>query len=129
MDSIANFLNGIKNSGAAGHEKVDLLSSNMNVALAELLLKNNLIRSYKVAKDSKQGIIRIYLKYQDNGKHAIEVISRVSTPGRRVYVNTNQIPQVRSGRGVVVLSTNKGLLTGKDAKQMNLGGEIICKVW
>ena len=129
MDSISNFLNRIKNSGMARHEKVDVPSSNSSIAIAELLCKNGFIRSYKVAKDSKQGIIRVYLKYTEDGNHGIESVVRVSKPGRRIYVKSGDIPAVRSGRGLVIVSTNKGMLSGADAKALNLGGEIICKVW
>jgi small subunit ribosomal protein S8 len=129
MDTIAEFLTRIRNAGEARHEKVDLPSSKFRVGLAEILVSSGLIRSYKVAKDSKQGIMRLYLKYSEDGAHVISNIQRVSRPGRRVYVGTDEVPVVRSGLGMSILSTSQGLMTGSQAKGKNLGGELICKIW
>ena len=129
MDTVAEFLTRIRNAGAARHEKLDVPSSKFRVGIAEILLNNGLIRSFKVAKDSKQGIMRLYLKYQDDGAHAISAIHRVSGPGRRVYVKSTEIPQVRSGLGMTILSTSQGLMSGKEAQKKNLGGELVCKIW
>ena len=129
MDKVGEFLTRIRNAGAAKHEKVDIPASRFRQGLAEILVKQGFIRSYKVAKDSKQGIMRVYLKYNESGHHAIESISRVSRPGRRVYVRADQVPVVRSGMGVTILSTSHGLMSGTDAKQKNVGGELLCKVW
>lgn len=129
MDTIAQFLTRIRNAGTARHEKVDVPASKVRVGLADLLVTTGLIRSYKVAKDSKQGVMRVYLKYNEAGEHAITTIQRVSRPGRRVYIKANEIPVVRSGLGTSILSTSKGLMTGTDAKEKNLGGELICKIW
>lgn len=129
MDTVSEFLTRIRNAGAAKHEKVDVPSSKLRVGLAEILVNTGFLRSYKVAKDSKQGIMRLYLKYDDQGQHAIEHVERVSTPGRRIYVRSTQIPKVRSGMGIVVLSTSQGLMSGNEAHTKNLGGEFICKIW
>ncbi len=129
MDKVGEFLTRIRNAGAAKHEKVDIPASRFRQGLAEILVKQGYIRSYKVAKDSKQGIMRVYLKYNEAGHHAIESISRVSRPGRRVYVRADQVPVVRSGMGVTILSTSHGLMSGSEAKEKNVGGEILCKVW
>lgn len=129
MDKVGEFLTRIRNAGAAKHEKVDIPASKFRQGLAEILVQQGYIRSYKVAKDSKQGIMRVYLKYNEAGHHAIENISRVSRPGRRVYVRAGQVPVVRSGMGVTILSTSHGLMSGTDAQQKNVGGEILCKVW
>ncbi len=129
MDTIAEFLTRVRNAGAARHEKVDVPASKVRVGLAEILVSNGFIRSYKVAKDSKQGVMRLYLKYDDTGHHAIENIERVSRPGRRIYVRATEIPPVRSGLGMVILSTSQGLMSGKDAHSKNLGGEYVCKIW
>lgn len=129
MDKVAEFLTRIRNAGSSRHEKVDVPASKLRVGIAEILVNNGLIRSYKVAKDSKQGVMRVYLKYSDNGEHVISAINRVSRPGRRVYVKSTDIPVVRSGLGMTILSTSQGLMSGKEAQNKNLGGELICKVW
>lgn len=129
MDTIAQFLTSIRNAGAAKLEKVDVPSSNMRVGIAKILQEEGCIKSFKVAKDSKQGVMRVYLKYDDNGNHMITNIQRVSKPGRRLYSKTTDIPYVRSGYGFSILSTNKGVVSSKSAKQLKLGGEILCEVW
>ena len=129
MDTIGDFLTRVRNAGLAKHDKVDVPSSNMRVGLAQILQENGYIRSFKVAKDGRQGVMRVYLKYMENGKHAITNVSRVSRPGRRMYVKSDDIPQVRSGFGLVVLSTNKGILSGDDATKIKVGGEVLCKIW
>ncbi len=129
MDTIGNFLTRIRNAGMAKHEKVDLPNSNMRVGLAKVLKDAGYIRSYKVAKDGKQGVMRVYLRYDQEGRHSIKKIHRVSTPGKRIYVSAGDIPQVRSGFGLAILSTNKGVLSGEEAAQQNVGGELLCKVW
>ncbi|MCB0363879.1 MAG: 30S ribosomal protein S8 [Bdellovibrionaceae bacterium] len=129
MDTIGEFLTRVRNAGLAKHDKVDVPSSNMRVGLAQILQDNGYIRSFKVAKDGRQGVMRVYLKYMENGKHAITNVSRVSRPGRRMYVKSDDIPQVRSGFGLVVLSTNKGILSGDDATKIKVGGEVLCKIW
>jgi small subunit ribosomal protein S8 len=129
MDTVAEFLTRIRNAGEARHEKVDMPSSKVRVGLAEILANNGLIRSFKVAKDSKQGVMRVYLKYSDDGSHVISAINKVSRPGRRVYVKSTEIPQVRSGLGMTILSTSQGLMSGNEAQKKNLGGELICKIW
>lgn len=129
MDTVSQFLTRIRNAGSSKHEKVDVPSSKFREGLAEILAGNGFIRSFKTAKDSKQGIMRVYLKYNENGNHVITNIQRVSRPGRRVYVKSNEIPTVRSGLGFAILSTSQGLMSGNQAKEKNLGGELICKVW
>ncbi len=129
MDTISEFLTRIRNAGQAKHEKVDVPSSNMRVGLANVLQTNGYINSFKVVKDGKQGIMRIYLKYTDDNRHAIEAIDRRSRPGRRYYVQCSQIPNVRSGFGISILSTSKGIMGSKEATDKKLGGELLCTVW
>lgn len=129
MDTISEFLTRVRNAGAAKHEKVDVPASKVRVGLAEILVNQGLIRSFKVAKDSKQGVMRVYLKYDELGNHAITAIHRVSRPGRRVYVKSAEIPVIRSGVGMSIISTSQGLMSNKEAQQKNLGGELICKLW
>lgn len=129
MDTIAQFITVIRNAGRAQHEKVDVPASKMRAGIAQILANEGYIRSFKVAKDSKQGIMRVYLKYTEGGEHAITAIDKVSTPGRRVYVKANQIPKVRSGLGMSILSTSKGIMSNKQATEQNLGGELLCSIW
>ncbi|MGE0761816.1 MAG: 30S ribosomal protein S8 [Bdellovibrionales bacterium] len=129
MDKVGEFLTRIRNAGAARHEKIDVPSSNMRLGIAKILQETGYIRSFKVARDGRQGIMRVYLKYNEKGGHAISSVDRVSRPGRRVYVSSTQIPTIRSGFGVTILSTNKGILSGEQAKAQNLGGELLCKLW
>jgi small subunit ribosomal protein S8 len=129
MDTIAQFITVIRNAGRAQHEKVDVPASKMRAGIAQILANEGYIRSFKVAKDSKQGIMRVYLKYSESGEHVITAIDKVSTPGRRVYVKANQIPKVRSGLGMSILSTSKGIMSNKQAAEENLGGELLCSIW
>jgi small subunit ribosomal protein S8 len=129
MDTISEFLTRIRNAGQSRHEKIDMPSSNMRMGIAKILQETGYIRSYKTARDGRQGIMRLYLKYDEKGHHAISNVERVSRPGRRVYVGSTQIPNIRSGYGVTILSTNKGIMSGEQAKSSNLGGELLCKLW
>ncbi|XGC80081.1 30S ribosomal protein S8 [Bdellovibrio bacteriovorus] len=129
MDTISQFLTMIRNAGAAKHEKVDLPASKVRAGIAQILANEGLIRSFKVAKDSKQGIMRVYLKYDEAGNHVISSIDRVSRPGRRVYVKSDKIPTVRSGMGMTILSTSKGIMSGKQAADQKLGGELLATLW
>jgi small subunit ribosomal protein S8 len=129
MDTIAQMLTIVRNGSQAKLEKVDLPSSKFRESLAKILTTQGYIRSFKIAKDSKQGVMRIYLKYDDNGNPAITNLAKVSTPGRRSYVHAANIPVIRSGTGACIVSTNKGVMTGYEAKKLNLGGELICTVW
>jgi small subunit ribosomal protein S8 len=129
MDTVAQMLTIIRNGSSAKLEKVDMPSSKLRESVAKILAENGFIRSFKIAKDSKQGIMRIYLKYDDAGVPALSSLQKLSRPGKRMYVASEKIPTVRSGTGMCVISTNKGLLTGKEAQKQNLGGELLCMVW
>jgi len=129
MDTIGDFLTRIRNAHGARHEKVDIPSSNMRKGIAEVLKTSNYIDSYKVVKDGKQGMMRIYLKYQDSGKPAIEKVKRISRPSRRSYVKVDDIPNIRAGYGLAIVSTSKGVMSGGQARKQKLGGEILCMVW
>ena len=128
MDTIGEFLTRVRNAGLARHEKLDVPASNVRVGIAKILLENGYIRSFKVAKDGKQGVMRVYLKYNEKGRPMISAIDRVSRPGRRVYVKAKDIPQVRNGFGISILSTNRGIVDGDKAKADNLGGELLCEI-
>ncbi|AGH96114.1 30S ribosomal protein S8 [Pseudobdellovibrio exovorus] len=129
MDTIAQMLTIIRNASAAKLEKVDMPASKMRENVAKILVNEGFARSYKIARDSKQGIMRVYLKYNETGEPGFINLEKVSTPGRRVYVQATEIPVVRSGTGQAIISTSKGIMTGKDAKTNHLGGELLCLVW
>jgi small subunit ribosomal protein S8 len=128
-DPIADFLTRIRNALTARHERVDLPSSKIKVNIARILKDEGYIKNFKVIKDNKQGVLRIFLKYNDENKSVIKGLQRVSRPSRRVYVGADDIPPVLSGLGVGILSTSKGLLPDREARRQNVGGEMICSVW
>lgn len=129
MDTIGEFLTRVRNAGLARHEKVDVPNSKLRVGIASVLKESGYIRDFKVVKDGKQGMMRIYLRYLDDGRHAITTIERSSRPGRRLYVTCDSIPNVRSGFGISVLSTSKGIMSGKKAIESRIGGELVCTLW
>jgi small subunit ribosomal protein S8 len=128
-DPIADYLTCIRNAIQAKKRHVDVPSSNIKRALAEALHRERFIRGFKIVEDSKQNVIRIFLKYSVGEKPVIQGLRRISTPGRRIYVQKTEIPRVLGGLGTAVLTTSKGVLTDKEAKQAGLGGEVICHVW
>lgn len=129
MDTIADFLTVIRNGVRAGHDKVDVPNSKMKEAIADVLQKTDYISSFKVVKDGKQGMMRVYLNFNSNGTPKINGIRRMSRPGRRYYVNSEKIPNIRSGYGLSIISTSKGVMSGGEAKKQNVGGELLCIVW
>ena len=129
MDTIGDFLTRIRNAHRAGHGKVDVPFSNIRQGIAEVLREQNYIGNFKVVKDHRQGMMRIYLKYDDQGHPGISHIRRYSRPGRREYVKVDGIPNVRAGYGLAVLSTSQGIMSGGQARKKNLGGEVLCVVW
>lgn len=128
-DPIADMLTRIRNAGMAQHPKTDIPLSNVKVAIAEVLKDLGYIKNFKVLKDDTQGVLRVYLKYDSNNKPVIHEITRVSSPGRRVYVKSDDIPKVKNGLGAAILSTSKGVLDDSTARSAMVGGEILCTVW
>ncbi|MFK5927593.1 MAG: 30S ribosomal protein S8 [Desulfuromusa sp.] len=128
-DPMADMLTRIRNAGMAGHAKLDMPSSNVKVAVASVLKDLGYIKNSKVISDNKQGILRIYLKYDENQEPIIHEIKRISTPGRRVYVGKDDIPRVKNGLGASILSTSIGVLDDVSARQAQVGGEVVCTVW
>ncbi|MBI9086424.1 MAG: 30S ribosomal protein S8 [Desulfobacterales bacterium] len=128
-DPIADLLTRIRNGSRAKFNSVDIPGSKMKTELAKLMRNEGFIRNYKFIKDDKQGILRVYLKYGQAQKNAIVGIQRVSKPSRRVYVRSKDIKPVLNGMGVAVLSTSKGIMTDRQARKDNLGGEFLCKIW
>jgi small subunit ribosomal protein S8 len=128
-DPIADLLTRIRNAGKAKFNSVDIPGSKIKIALARVLKDEGFIRNYKFIKDKKQGILRIYLKYDERDTHAIFGLNRVSKPSRRSYAKSKDIKPVLNGMGVAILSTSKGIMTDKKARALNVGGEILCNIW
>ena len=128
-DPIADMLTRIRNANVVKHETVDVPASNMKKELSRILLEEGFIRGYDVIEDGKQGIIRIQLKYGQTGERVISGLKRISKPGMRVYADKHEVPRVLNGLGISIISTSKGILTDKQARKENVGGEAICYVW
>jgi small subunit ribosomal protein S8 len=128
-DPIADMLTRIRNGGKAKFNSVDIPGSKLKSELAKVLKDEGFIRNYKFIKDGKQGILRVYLKYDKEQKHAILRLERVSRPKRRVYVSGKEVKPVYNGMGIAILSTSKGILTDKTARRENVGGEVLCTIW
>ena len=127
-DVIADMLTRIRNANTAKHDTVDIPASKMKVAIADILVNEGYIKGYNIVEDGKQGIIRITLKY--NGKEkVIKGLRRVSKPGLRIYASAEDMPRVMNGLGVAIVSTSKGLMTDKQARKSNIGGEVLAFVW
>ncbi|MBW1803377.1 MAG: 30S ribosomal protein S8 [Deltaproteobacteria bacterium] len=128
-DPIADMLTRIRNAIMASYEAVDIPNAKLKVNLAKILKSEGFIKNYKIVADRRQGILRIFLKYDDKGESVIDGLRRVSKPSRRVYTRSDRIPKVLNGYGVNILSTSKGLMTDKQARKNGVGGEILCSVW
>ena len=128
-DPIADFLVRIKNGQKARFEKVDIPASKMKASLARILKEEGYIKNYKFLRDDKQGLLRIHLKYTDPREAAINGMKRISRPGCRVYVGHKDIPKVLNGMGISILSTPKGIMTDRNARQEGIGGELLCAIW
>ncbi|MGN0522820.1 MAG: 30S ribosomal protein S8 [Eubacterium sp.] len=128
-DPIADMLTRIRNANSAKHETVDIPASNMKKAIAQILLDEGYIASYKVIEDEKQGVIRVTLKYGENKTQVITGLRRVSKPGLRIYSDVENMPKVMKGLGVAIVSTSKGIMTDREARKQNVGGEVLAFVW
>lgn len=128
-DTIADLLTRIRNASSAKHATVDIPASNVKKAIVEILLNEGYIKSYQIVEDGKQGIIRITLKYDENRTPVISGIRRVSKPGLRIYSSCEDMPKVMKGLGVAIVSTSKGIVTDKRARELGVGGEILAFVW
>lgn len=128
-DPIADLLTRIRNASAVRHEKFYVPASNMKLRIVHLLMQEGFVRNFKVIKDNKQDSICVYLKYTPEHRPVITHLERVSKPGRRKYVKFKNLPRVRNGLGVAILSTSRGVMTDKQARALHLGGEHICSVW
>ena len=128
-DPIADFLARIRNAIIGRKVTVSAPSSKMKVKLAEIMKAEGYIRSFEVKPDSRQGILEVELKYDRENKCAIEGMKRISTPGQRCYTKTIEVPKVRNGLGIAVMTTSQGLMTDREARKRMLGGEVICAIW
>lgn len=128
-DPLSDMLTRIRNAIQAKFTKVDIPASEMKINLARILKEEGYVKNYKVIKDRRQGILRVFLRYDDNQKSILSGLERVSKPSRRVYVKCGEIPYVQSGLGVAVISTSKGVITDREARKLKVGGEVICKLW
>jgi small subunit ribosomal protein S8 len=128
-DPIADMLTRIRNSMMARHEKVDIPASKLKAEVARILKEEGYIVGYKTIEEGPQGVLRLMLRKTTDGTRVIQGIERVSKPGRRIYVNKDQIPRVQGGLGINILSTSRGLMTGRQAIREGVGGEILANVW
>ncbi|AIY04019.1 30S ribosomal protein S8 [Planococcus sp. FY231025] len=128
-DPIADMLTRIRNANMVRHEKLELPASNVKKDIAEILKREGFVRDVEYVEDDKQGMIRIFLKYGANNERVITGLKRISKPGLRVYAKTNEVPRVLNGLGIALVSTSQGLVTDKEARAKQIGGEIIAYVW
>mgnify|MGYP002514118989 CR=1 FL=1 len=128
-DAIADMLTRIRNANSAKHDSVKIPASNMKKAIAQILVDEGYIKSFTVEEDGKQGIMTVNLKYGPNKSSVITGIRRVSKPGLRIYTNCEDMPKVMKGLGIAILSTSKGIMTDKQARAKNIGGEVIAYIW
>ena len=128
-DTIADILTRIRNANSAKHDTVDVPASNMKKAITQILVDEGYIKSYQIIDDGKQGIIRITLKYGENKSQVITGLRRVSKPGLRIYSSCEDMPKVMKGLGIAIVSTSKGVMTDKKARELNVGGEILAYIW
>ena len=128
-DPIADMLTRIRNANTAKHDTVDVPSSKMKLAIANILLDEGYIKSFTVAEDGKQGVITVVLKYGPNKTPVIQGLKRVSKPGLRIYTNVEDMPKVMKGLGVAIISTSKGVMTDRQARRENVGGEVLAFIW
>ncbi|MCH4003915.1 MAG: 30S ribosomal protein S8 [Lactobacillus crispatus] len=128
-DPIADYLTRIRNANMAKHDSVEIPASNIKKSISEILKREGFIRDYEVADDNKQGVIKVFLKYGPNGERVISGLKRISKPGLRNYVGAEDLPKVLNGLGIAIVSTSAGVITDKEARQKNVGGEVIAYVW
>lgn len=128
-DPIADMLTRIRNALMASYNSVDVPGSRMKINIAKVLKSEGFIKNFKLIDDKKQGVIKIYFKYDEKGEPIIDGLKRISKPGCRIYAKSDGIPKVLNGFGISILSTSKGIITDKQAREIGVGGEVICSVW
>jgi small subunit ribosomal protein S8 len=128
-DPIADMLTRVRNGSSAKFNKVDIPASKIKIQIARILKDEGYIKNFKVIKDNRQGILRVYLKFDEKNKQVISIIERASRPSRRIYAKKDMIPNVLNGLGLAILTTSKGIMTEREARKQGVGGEVICTVW
>ena len=128
-DVVADMLTRIRNANTAKHETVEIPASNLKKAIARILLGEGYIKDYTVTEDNKQGVINVTLKYGANKQRIIQGLRRVSKPGLRIYASSQDLPKVKNGLGIAIISTSKGIMTDKEARKQNVGGEVLAFIW
>jgi small subunit ribosomal protein S8 len=128
-DPVADLLTRIRNASRAEHEKVDIPASRLKTRITEILKDEGFIKNYRLIESGKQGTLRVYLKYGPGGERMISGLTRVSKPGRRVYVGKDRVPTILAGMGVAIVSTSRGVMADRDVKKAGLGGEVLAYVW
>ena len=128
-DPIADFLTRVRNANMAKHDTVKVPSSKLKQAIAEILKREGFIKDFDLKKDNKQGMLRIFMRYGPDSTKVISGMQRISKPGLRVYAQKDELPKVLGGLGIAVISTSKGVLTDKEARQAGVGGEVLCYIW
>ena len=128
-DVVADMLTRIRNANTAKHETVEIPASNLKKAIAQILLDEGYIKDFTVTEDNKQGIINVTLKYGANKQRIIQGLRRVSKPGLRIYASSQDLPKVKNGLGIAIVSTSKGIMTDKEARKQNVGGEVLAFIW
>lgn len=128
-DTIADMLTRIRNASSAKHESVDIPASSMKKSIARILLEEGYVKNVELVEDGKQGVIRVFLKYSANKQNVITGIKRISKPGLRVYTGKEEVPKVLGGLGVAIISTSKGIMTDKKARNEGVGGEVLAFIW
>ncbi|MGX6486162.1 MAG: 30S ribosomal protein S8 [Aerococcus sanguinicola] len=128
-DPIADFLTRVRNANMVRHESFEVPASAMKVAITKILKEEGYIKDFEVIEDDKQGIIRVFMKYGKNNERVITNLKRISKPGLRVYTKTDEVPKVLNGLGIAIISTSEGVITDKEARAKNVGGEVLAYVW
>ena len=128
-DTVADYLTRIRNAQTARHRHVDVPASKLKRAMTQILTEKGYIQRYLDIDDGKQGLLRLYLKYDQRGRPAIQMLKRISKPGLRTYVNAEKLPRVMNGLGIAILSTSRGVMTDKEARRVHLGGEVLAYVY
>lgn len=128
-DPIADMLTRIRNAARAGHRKVDIPASKVKMEIARILRDNYYIQGFKEIEDGRQGILRVYLRFTEEDRPVFRELIRISRPGLRRYVKADEVPRVRNGLGIAIISTSIGVMTDREARKRNVGGEVLCTVW
>ena len=128
-DPIADMLTRIRNANTSKHKTVDIPASKMKLGIAEILFREGYIKSFEQINDNAQGTIRVTLKYGEKGSKVIDGLKRISKPGLKVYANKEELPKVLNGLGIAIISTSKGLMTDKEAREAGIGGEVLAYIW